>query len=655
MATYLHPGVYLEEIPSGAKPIEGVATSLAAFVGAATRGPLATPVLVHSLEEYERTFGSISSEQDAMGFAVLAYYQNGGKDAYIARVADPTGAVAAFATLNNADTSPDAVLKLSATSPGEWGNSLYYRVTRGASTAAPTFTLEVGHMELVDGLQRFKADLTFPNLSMNERSPSYALAVVNGESSPVKLELADPSVVSLLDVGKLTGAALHATSVPANYFTTFGLPEEMSFSLNLDALGTRNFTLLKTPLALGGTDAAADAGKIATAIQLAVRGISATDAPFKDFTCAYDSATRRFVLTSPKSSFASVEVYDTGTGPTLAKAMKLDPASTPTAAHGALMLTPATVSASSTAKLGNGAASAPRPEDFQAVFGGALKKIRDITTVLLPGNHLPSSGVGNGAVTAALAHCEEMRNRVLIVDPEPGFELTSASRVDQLKLPTSTYAVAYYPWAKVANPFYKAEAPGTKSPTVKVAPSAFAAGMWSRIDSRRGVWKAPAGVETGLTGVAGLEFVVDDGVQDQLNPLGVNALRALPNFGSVIWGARTLATKADPEWRYVSVRRTAILIEQSVYNGIQWAVFEPNDHRLHAALRTNIGSFMDGLFRAGAFQGEKASDAYFVRCGLGDTMTQGDIDRGQVIVVVGFAPLKAAEFVIVRIQQKLQQ
>ena len=190
---------------------------------------------------------------------------------------------------------------------------------------------------------------------------------------------------------------------------------------------------------------------------------------------------------------------------------------------------------------------------------------------------------------------------------------------------------------------------------MKVAPSAFAAGMWSRIDARRGVWKAPAGVETGLTGVAGLEFVVDDGTQDQLNPLGINCLRALPNFGSVIWGARTLATKADPEWRYVSVRRTAILIEQSVYNGIQWAVFEPNDHRLHAALRTNIGSFMDGLFRAGAFQGEKASDAYFVRCGLGDTMNQGDIDRGQVIVVVGFAPLKAAEFVIVRIQQKLQQ
>ena len=102
-------------------------------------------------------------------------------------------------------------------------------------------------------------------------------------------------------------------------------------------------------------------------------------------------------------------------------------------------------------------------------------------------------------------------------------------------------------------------------------------------------------------------------------------------------------------------RRTAIFIEESIYNAIHWAVFEPNDHPLWSSLRVNIDSFMNGLFRAGAFQGKKASDAYFVRCGLGDTMTQGDIDRGQVIVIVGFAPLKPAEFVIVRIQQKVQQ
>jgi hypothetical protein len=246
-----------------------------------------------------------------------------------------------------------------------------------------------------------------------------------------------------------------------------------------------------------------------------------------------------------------------------------------------------------------------------------------------------------------------MKNRILIVDPPQGFELDQAAKVNQLGLPTSTYSALYYPWVRVANPLYNVDTNPNAAKTVTIAPSAFAAGMWAKIDSRRGVWKAPAGVEAQLIGAADLEYTVEDLEQGQLNPLGVNCYRKLPSYGAVIWGSRTLATKANPEWRYVPVRRTAIFIEESIYQGIQWAVFEPNDHPLWGALRGNIGSFMNGLFRAGAFQGKTANDAYFVRCGLGDTMTQGDIDRGQVIVIVGFAPLKPAEFVIVRIQQKV--
>jgi hypothetical protein len=248
-----------------------------------------------------------------------------------------------------------------------------------------------------------------------------------------------------------------------------------------------------------------------------------------------------------------------------------------------------------------------------------------------------------------------MKSRMVIIDPPEGVEFKSELDVTKLNFKPKTYAVVYYPWVKVANPFYNAETnPGAET-TLLVSPSGLAAGMWAKTDGKRGVWKAPAGVDTSLLGVAGLQFPVEDGEQGNLNPLGINCLRQMPGFGPVIWGARTLATRADPEWRYVPVRRTAIMIEQSIYNGIQWAVFEPNNHNLWASLRGNIGSFMDGLFRAGAFQGEKASDAYFVRCGLGDTMTQGNIDRGQVIVIVGFAPLKPAEFVIVRIQQKVAQ
>ncbi|OIO71885.1 MAG: hypothetical protein AUJ57_06475 [Zetaproteobacteria bacterium CG1_02_53_45] len=283
---------------------------------------------------------------------------------------------------------------------------------------------------------------------------------------------------------------------------------------------------------------------------------------------------------------------------------------------------------------------------YQSCFDGPLRKIQDISIIVLPGVVWDSSDEQT-KLGHAISHCSTMKNRMVLVDL-PNDALSSASDVEALALTSSAYAASYYPWIKVSSP-------ETENSTVSVPPSSCAAGMWSKIDGKRGVWKAPAGMETGLTGVAGLEQIVDNADQDQLNPKGINCIRSMPGAGPVLWGARTLATTAQPEWKYIPVRRTAMMIEQSIYNGIQWAVFEPNKHTLWASLRANISSFMNGLFRAGAFQGEKASDAYFVRCGLGDTMTQGDIDAGQVIVVVGFAPLKPAEFVIVRIQQKVNQ
>ena len=178
--------------------------------------------------------------------------------------------------------------------------------------------------------------------------------------------------------------------------------------------------------------------------------------------------------------------------------------------------------------------------------------------------------------------------------------------------------------------------------------------MWARIDSRRGVWKAPAGLEATVRGSIGPNVLIGNDLQDNLNELGINCLRSIIG-PTVIWGARTLATKAKPEFRYVPVRRTQNMIGESLYAALQAVVFEPNDHRLWASLRASVTNFMDGLFRAGAFQGEKASDAYYVLCGLGATMTQGDIDAGIVRVVVGFAPLKPAEFVVVQIKQIVGQ
>ncbi len=312
-----------------------------------------------------------------------------------------------------------------------------------------------------------------------------------------------------------------------------------------------------------------------------------------------------------------------------------------------------TATASAGSPLLTGGQTSPTASDFTSFYNKTLRKIRDVSIIVLPGQNWAADGTGNDIISATRSHCEKMKNRMLILDPPEATELTDAGTVTTMSLPTSTYTVLYYPWVGMSNPLFHPDKNPAVSKTVYVAPSAIAAGMWSKIDAKRGVWKAPAGVEAQLTGAASLKYQVDNLEQDQLNPLGINCIRKLANYGSVFWGSRSLATKADPEWRYVPVRRTAIYIEESIYNGIQWAVFEPNAHPLWSSLRANIGSFMNGLFRAGAFQGQTANDAYFVRCGLGDTMTQGDIDRGQVIVTIGFAPLKPAEFVIVRIQQKV--
>jgi hypothetical protein len=184
------------------------------------------------------------------------------------------------------------------------------------------------------------------------------------------------------------------------------------------------------------------------------------------------------------------------------------------------------------------------------------------------------------------------------------------------------------------------------------APCGAIAGIMARTDAARGVWKAPAGLEATLNGVAELTVKLTDGENGQLNPLAVNCLRTFPVTGRVVWGARTLlgADMLASEWKYVPVRRLALFIEESLYRGTQWVVFEPNDEPLWAQIRLNLGAFMNGLFRQGAFQGRSPRDAYFVKCD-NETTTQNDINLGIVNIIVGFAPLKPAEFVIIKIQQ----
>jgi phage tail sheath protein FI len=212
-------------------------------------------------------------------------------------------------------------------------------------------------------------------------------------------------------------------------------------------------------------------------------------------------------------------------------------------------------------------------------------------------------------------------------------------------LPKTDYGAVYYPWIKVADPLK-----GGKLRSC--APCGTIAGLYARTDSTRGVWKAPAGTDATLSGVQEVECALTDMENGTLNPLGVNCIRVFPVFGSVAWGARTLrgADQMASEYKYIPVRRLALYIEESLYRGTKWVVFEPNDEPLWSQIRLNIGAFMHSLFRQGAFQGKTPREAYFVKCDK-ETTTQDDINRGVVNIWVGFAPLKPAEFVIIKIQQ----
>ncbi|MEX2490640.1 MAG: phage tail sheath C-terminal domain-containing protein [Nitrospirales bacterium] len=222
-------------------------------------------------------------------------------------------------------------------------------------------------------------------------------------------------------------------------------------------------------------------------------------------------------------------------------------------------------------------------------------------------------------------------------------------QVKDLAVWSSAQRIIQHPNVMVYWPRVQIRTRVASSPTVTIPVSGTMAGIFARLDSTRGVWKAPAGTEAILQGVVGLNPLLTSHDMNFLASININTIKQLPSSAFVAWGARTLSP--DPEWKYVSVRRTALFVERSLQQGTTWAAFEPNDEPLWAQIRQSVETFMQTLFWRGAFQGAKAQDAYFVKCGR-ETTTAADQVAGQVRIIVGFAPLKPAEYVLVNIQQK---
>lgn len=262
-------------------------------------------------------------------------------------------------------------------------------------------------------------------------------------------------------------------------------------------------------------------------------------------------------------------------------------------------------------------------------------------------NLLCIPGETNPTVLATLQKYCRDRRAFLIADCDQSATFTTLQNGPNTALtgsdaPNSAF---YFPWLNAPDPLQE-------NRLRAFPPCGFVAGIYAKTDANRGVFKAPAGIDASLTGASKVTVSLTDKENGVLNPLAINCIRNFPVYGTVVWGARTLDGNNEraSEWKYIPVRRIALFIEESLYRGTKWVVFEPNDEPLWAQIRLNIGAFMHNLFRQGAFQGKTPREAYFVKCDK-ETTTQNDINLGIVNIIVGFAPLKPAEFVIIKIQQ----
>ena len=557
MPELLHPGVYVQEVPSTVRPIEGVSTSTAAFIGATDKGPvcgttlptgrMAQPVLVTSFTDYARQFGGFRTDS-FLTYAVRSFFDNGGRRLYIVRIySTPAGPVPSGPPLTGpgiAGTSlgsGNSAFGVSAANQGAWGNNLWVQIVTSS-----------------DG----------------NNTDNFRLLVMQGTT----VKEAQTNVIEAYDGLTYQGSPtlVPGNSTPGSYARTT-INSRSEFIAILD-------------------DFTARPGVMPNPVQLAFGSDSKPPAP-KDFIGA-----------------AAADNTVTGTG---------------------LRALDKVTDVNLIAMPGQG--------DIASVNAGMeyCKLQRPLQDCFFIGD-VGSIVDGGGNTDVSAARQDDAATTVVKISDARAFATNGT-----LDKSSGDYGAIYYPWVWAPDPIGSG-----RNPRILLPPSGYVAGLYARIDNSRGVFKAPAGTEAGLAGVLAPFRDISDTEQDSLNPVMVNAVRSVPGAGLVVWGSRTIGS--DASWRYVPVRRIAIFLRVSIYYGIQWAVFEPNDEPLWAELRLNIRSFMLTQFRAGAFQGSKPDDAFFVKCDS-STTTQQDIDNGVVNILVGFAPLKPAEFVVLKLSQKVNQ
>ncbi|TVP69191.1 MAG: phage tail sheath family protein [Rhodobacteraceae bacterium] len=603
-----YPGVYVEEVPSGVRGISGVPTAVAAFVGRAARGPVNTPTIVNSFGDFERSFGGLWAAS-TLSFAIRDFFLNGGGQAVVVRLFAPFFA----------DETARAAAEASATAEAQTAADAIVTAATGAVAAA------TAPQDVADAAQAALAAAAAAGPSAATAAGAVvaaAQAAVAGAATPQ--DVADAATAAV--AGAVSAVAQAAAPVTRARIALAG-------GLNLEA-------------ANGGTwgnalRARVDhnvAGGAVDLFNLTIRDASTGAVEvFRNVSVDVNHPRRVDLVLANGSMLVRNFGPLPGARPPDSGAVSVgaDPFSD-------TLSTGVTTQASDGVELSAGDYTGSQANKT----GIYALEDADIFNLLCIPPFAPQTDTTSGVWTVAASYCEQ-RRALLIVDP-PSSWGSVAQAISGMAAGIGTVsrnAALFFPRLRQPNPL-------RENQIEAFAPCGAVAGIMARTDAARGVWKAPAGLDATLRGVPGLTVPLTDAENGQLNPLGINCLRTRPPAGRVVWGARTLQgdDRFASEWKYIPVRRMALNIEESLYRGLQWVVFEPNDEPLWAQIRLNVGSYMNGLFRQGAFQGASASEAFFVKCDS-ETTTQADIGQGLVRISVGFAPLRPAEFVIIQLQQ----
>ncbi len=631
------PGVYVEEIPSGVRTITGVSTSVAAFVDFFRRGPANEAVRVFNMGDFDREFGGLDSRSEG-SYAIQQFFLNGGTEAWVLRVA--SGA-AADVQIGAAIPASASALTFAARSGGAWGDNLRVRVDGNGAPGG--FDLTVSEYETRDGRTAVARQEIFRGLSMDRAAANSAERTLN--DSNTGSELARVTAISgssaPLANGTLSGAHTADPNIPV-------ASPQLSVTIGNQAkTASLNF---QPPAPPGARSLRA----VAPVLEAAIRTAAPAEPAFAGATVSV-IGNRLRVLTGPGDPKSRVVFANSSSGDTTADALLLTGAATANSQEYVLGGGQVANTAQVGGTRGNDGAL-PTAADLIGNRAGktglfALEDVDLFNILCIPrtASRGPQGMTPNEAqavLAVAEQYCEE-RRAFLLVDTPDGIN-EPREMEDWIAANSSLRhrnAALFYPRVRIPDPLDNFR-------LRPVGASGTMAGVFARTDATRGVWKAPAGTEAVLRNVPELDDVLTEGENGVLNQLGINCLRSFPVFGNICWGARTLegSDRQASEWKYIPVRRLALFLEESLYRGLQWAVFEPNDEPLWAQIRLNVGAFMQNLFRQGAFQGQTPQQAYFVKCD-NETTTQNDINLGIVNIVVGFAPLKPAEFVILKIQQ----